>query len=79
MPNEERMSLNERRKYLRLIKKRYLKASKFGRGRLPDEMEAITGLQRKSLIRLMSGGLERKPRHKRRGSYPRGHWSVVTF
>lgn len=28
MPNEERMALNERRKYLRLIKKRYLKASK---------------------------------------------------
>jgi hypothetical protein len=33
MPNEERMTLNERRKYLRLIKKRYLKASKFERGR----------------------------------------------
>ena len=67
MPNEERMSLSERRKYLRVIKKRYLKASKFGRGRLLDEMEAITGLHRKSLIRLMSGSLERKPRHKRRG------------
>jgi hypothetical protein len=39
MPNEERMTLNERRKYLRLIKKRYLKASKFERGRLLDEME----------------------------------------
>jgi len=66
MPNEERMTLNERRKYLRLIKKRYLKASKFERGRLLDEMEVITGLHRKSLIRLMSGNLERKPRHKRR-------------
>ena len=67
MPNEEKMSINERRKYLRLIKKRYLKASKFERGRLLDEMEAITGLHRKSLIRLMSGSLQRKPRHKRRG------------
>ncbi|MGB3904028.1 MAG: integrase, partial [Anaerolineae bacterium] len=52
---------------LRLIKKRYLKASKLERGRLLDEMEAITGLHRKSLIRLMSGSLERKPLHKRRG------------
>jgi hypothetical protein len=67
MPNEEQMTINERRKYLPLIKKRYLKASKLGRGRLLDEMQAITGLHRKSLIRLMSGSLERKPRHKRRG------------
>jgi hypothetical protein len=67
MPNEEKMTLNERRKYLRLIKKRYLKANKFERGRLLDEMEAITGLFRKSLICLMSGSLERKVRHKQRG------------
>ncbi len=67
MPNEERMTVNERRKYLRLIKKRYLKASKLERGRLLDEMEAITGLHRKSLIRLMSGSLERKPRRRQRG------------
>jgi len=67
MPNEEKMTINERRKYLRLIKKRYLKASKFERGRLLDEMEAITGLHRKSLIRLMSGSLERRRRRKQRG------------
>ena len=67
MPNEEKMTLNERRKYLRLIRKRYLKTSKLERGRLLDEMEAVTGLHRKSLIRLMSGSLERKPRHKQRG------------
>jgi hypothetical protein len=30
-------------------------------------MEAITGLHRKSLIRLISGSLERKPRRKQRG------------
>jgi len=67
MPNEEKMTINERRKYLRLIKKRYLKASKVERGKLLDEMEAVTGLHRKTLIRLMSGSLERKPRHKQRG------------
>ena len=44
MPNKEKMTIDERRKYLRLIKKRYLKASKLERGKLLDEMEAITGL-----------------------------------
>ena len=67
MPKEERMTINERWKYLRLVKKRYLKAGKLERGRLLDEMEAVTRLHRKSLIRLMSGSLERKPRHKQRG------------
>jgi IS30 family transposase len=67
MPNEEEMTIDERRKYLRLIRNRYLKESKLGRGRLLDEMEAITGMHRKSLIRLMSGSLERKRRRKQRG------------
>jgi hypothetical protein len=67
MPDEEKMTLGERRKYLGLIRKRYLKASKSERGQLLDEMEAVTGLHRKSLIRLMSGSLERRPRHRQRG------------
>ena len=67
MPNEEKMTLSERRKYLRLIRKRYLKTSKLERGHLLDEMEAVTRLHRKSLIRLMSGSLERKVRRKQRG------------
>ncbi len=67
MPNEEKMTINERRKYLRLIKKRYAKASKLERGRLLDEMEAVTGLHRKSLIRLLSSDLKRKPRRRHRG------------
>lgn len=67
MPNEEQMTIDERRKYLQLIKKRYLKASKLERGRLLDEMEVVTGLHRKRLICLMSGSLKRKPRRKHRG------------
>ena len=67
MPDQEKMTVNERRKYLRLIRRRYRKASKLERGGLLDEMEAITGLHRKSLIRLMSGSLDRKPRHRQRG------------
>jgi hypothetical protein len=62
MPTEERMTLNERWKYLRLVRERRVEASKLERGRLLDEMEAVTRLHRQSLIRLMSGSLERKSR-----------------
>jgi hypothetical protein len=61
------MTLNECWRYVRLVKERYLKASKLERGCLVDEIEAITRLHRKSLIRLMSGSLERKPCGKQRG------------
>jgi hypothetical protein len=61
------MTIDERRKYLRAMKKRYLKAGRMERGRLLDEMEAVTDLHRKSLIRLMNGSLERTPRCKQRG------------
>lgn len=67
MPDEEKMTLDERWKYLRRMRKRYLKASRWERGRLLDEMEAVTSLHRKSLIRLMWGSLERKPRQRQRG------------
>ena len=60
MPQEEKMTLNERRKYLRLIRKRYLKTSKLERGHLLDEMEAVTGLHRKSRLRQDEHRLPRK-------------------
>jgi hypothetical protein len=61
MPNEEKMTIDERRKHLRLIEKRYLKAGKLQRARLLGEMQEVTRFHRKSLIRLMSGSLEGKP------------------
>jgi hypothetical protein len=67
MPTEDKMTVDERRKYLRTMKKRYVKAARKERSRLLDEMEAVTGLHRKSLSRLMNGSLERKPRRKQRG------------
>lgn len=67
MTAEEKMTVDERRKYLGRMKKRYVKAGRKERGRLLDEMEAVTGLHRKSLIRLVSGSLERKPRCRQRG------------
>jgi hypothetical protein len=64
---EESMNIDERRKYLRKMKTRYLQANRKARGDLLDEMEAVTGLHRKSLTRLMNGSLQRKKRSKQRG------------
>lgn len=67
MSTDDKMSIDERRKYLRRMKKRYVQTIRKERSQLLDEMEAVTELHRKSLIRLMSGDLERKPRRKQRG------------
>ena len=67
MSNEDKMNIDERRKYLRRMKKRYVQAGRKEQGRLLDEMEAVTELHRKSLIRLINGGLERQPRQRQRG------------
>jgi hypothetical protein len=66
MPIDEKMSVNERRKYLKLVAPRYAKAGRVERGALLTEMAAVTGLNRKSLIRLMNGPtLERAPKRRR--------------
>ena len=67
MSTEDKMSIDERYKYLRCMKRRYRKAKRKERSRLLDEMEAITELHRKSLIRLIHSSLERQPRHRQRG------------
>jgi hypothetical protein len=67
MSDTERMNIDERRKYLHLVKPRYRKAGRKEKGQLLDEMVAVTGLERKTLIHLMNGSLKRKPRAKARG------------
>jgi hypothetical protein len=67
MPTQEKMNLDERLKYLRIIRRRYRQANRSQRGHLLDEMEQVTGLDRKTLIRHMKGPLQRKPRSKQRG------------
>jgi hypothetical protein len=63
MPIEEQMTVNERRKYLKLMKPRYQQAKRAERSRLLSEMQAVTGLHRKSLIRLLHArSLARKKR-----------------
>lgn len=68
MDTEEMMHIRERRKYLRIMRPRYLRAGRVAKGALLDEMEAVTGLDRKTLIRLMHTDLERKKRSRERGS-----------
>ena len=67
MEKEDKMTLSERRKYLRKQQKRYCTGDRKERGRLLDEMGQITGLHRKALIRLMHSDLQRKLRSKQRG------------
>jgi len=65
---EEGMTVDERRKYLGLMKGRYEAADWQERGRLLDEMNEVTDMHRKSLIRLLRGrDLLRKPRSEKRG------------
>jgi hypothetical protein len=67
MAADDEMTIDERRKYLRQMQKRYRKASRKGQKELLDEMEAVTHFHRKSLTRLMNGDLARKPRSRQRG------------
>lgn len=68
MPIEERMTVDERRKYLSRMKRRYKGADRRERGRLLDEMERVTDMHRKALTRLLnSPDLSRKPRKRQRG------------
>lgn len=68
MPQEEKMTITERRKYLKVMKARYLKAERGEQSRLLTEMEQVTQMHRKSLLRLLHApSLERQQRSKQRG------------
>lgn len=67
MPSEDRMTIDERYKYLRIKKKPYRHARRKERSRMLDEMEQVTGLDRKTLIRHMKERrIERKARSRQR-------------
>lgn len=69
MTTGEMMNIDERYKYLRIMRPRYRGASREEKGRLLDEMEQVTGLHRKHLIQLLHGDLERHPRKRERGMH----------
>jgi len=57
------MTIDERRKYVKLMASRYQKAKRNERSQLLTEMEQVSKLQRKHLIRLLNGqSLERQKR-----------------
>jgi len=68
MPVDDRMTVDERRKYLGRMKQRYDRANRRERGQLLDEMEKVTDMHRKHIIRLLNApDLSRKPRRRQRG------------
>lgn len=67
MPTQSIMTLNERRKYLKIMQVRYLASDKKEQIGLLNEMQKVTGCHRKSLIRLMHSDLEHKRRREQRG------------
>lgn len=68
MAREVKMTIDERRKYLQIRQPEYLQANRSRKRALLDEMEAVTGMHRKSLTRLLQGDLERQPRQQQRGA-----------
>lgn len=70
MPSETAMTIDERRKYLLIMRERYVLAERAERSQLLDEMTRVTTLHRKSLLRLLAGDLTRQPRtHERTRTY----------
>ena len=67
MSETEPMNINERRKYLHKMWGRYKKANKIAKSQLLNEMEAVVGMHRKSIIRLLNNQLSRKKRSRERG------------
>jgi hypothetical protein len=63
MPISDEMTIDERRKYVKLMASRYQKAKRSERSQLLTEMEQVSKLHRKHLIRLLNGeSLERQNR-----------------
>ena len=66
MPADLKMTINERRKYLGIMFLQYARATREERSHLLDQMEAVTTLDSKTLIRLLKGDLTRHPRQTQR-------------
>jgi hypothetical protein len=63
MPTRDEMTIDERRKYVKLLAPRYQRAKRKERSQLLSELEQVSKLHRKHLIRLLNGqSLERKKR-----------------
>jgi len=78
MSFEDPMTIDERRKYLHKVGVLYQRANRAERSALLTKAEQVTGLHRKSLIRLLNGDLRRKKRTRQRGpTYGEATRSVI--
>jgi len=69
VPACREMNIDDRRKYLSRMQSRYLASDRGRKGELLSEMEEVTGLHRKSLVRLLKAqSLKRQPRQVQRKS-----------
>ena len=64
----EQLTLDERLKYLRIMRARYQQADRQTRTALLDQRVAVTGLHRKSVLRQPGGDLQRHPRSTERST-----------
>jgi hypothetical protein len=67
MSEQEDMTIDERRKYLHKMWGRYRDSTKEVKRQMLDDMEHVTGMHRKSIIRILNGRLSRKKRSRERG------------
>lgn len=67
MSEKDEMTIDERRKYLYKMWGQYRGSSKAEKGVMLDQMEQLTGMHRKSIIRIINGRLSRKKRTNQRG------------
>lgn len=67
MSETDAMNIDERRKYIHKMWGRYRQVNKGEKARLLDEIEAVTGMHRKAIIRILNGRLSRKKRSRERG------------
>jgi hypothetical protein len=67
MSEKDEMTIDERRKYLHKMWRLYRNASKQEKSKMLDDMEHVTGMNRKSIIRILNGRLSRKKRTNERG------------
>jgi len=70
VPADDEMTIDERRKYLKKLRPRYVAADRAEKGRLLTEMALVTGLHRKSFVRLLNQrSLERSRQGNRRSRH----------
>ena len=67
MSEKDKRTIDERRKYLHKMTIKYRDSPKPAKTKMRDDMEHVTGLHRKSIIKILKGRLSRQKRSRKRG------------